>query len=185
MNRKPQSHEDSEALAAAEVAEFEKSGFLHRRVAPALRRETKQHEERQPNMQEQTTKISLPPRAVVGITLRKAAQSLKAPRGVNVSPLLVSVPVRSVRQSDSGTVRQPEQAGSLSHELEARIGRLEAEIAELKQQRAGVPALPSTGAAAVIERLARERVERELAALVTAAAAKEPEPVRRRWWCWW
>lgn len=80
-------------------------------------------------------------------------------------------------------VGKQEQAGSLSHE--ARIAKLEVEIVALKeQQRAGVPALPSaSGAAAVIEQLARERVERELAALVTGQAQEAPV-VRKRWWPW-
>ena len=127
-----------------------------------------------------TTKISLPPRAVVGITLRQAAKSpaLRVPRGVDVSPLIVVK--QPVRQSEP--VRQPEQAGSLSHELTERLAKLEAEIATLKQ--AARPVAPATGTAALIEQLARERVERELAALVTGQA-QTPSPARKRWWQWW
>lgn len=96
-------------------------------------------------MEKQTTKISLPPRAVVGITLRQQAKALKAPRGVDVSPLLVT---RSFAAKDEGRMTKDEglsqrvesrtgseQAGSLFHEMEARLARLEAEIAELRAER--------------------------------------------------
>jgi hypothetical protein len=104
--------------------------------------------------------------------------SLQTRKALSMAAMTLRTPVPAVFVEQR---KKPEQASSLSHE--ERIAKLEAEIAALKQ-RAEVPALPSTGTAAVIEQLARERVERELAALVTGQA-QVPSPARKRWWQWW
>ena len=103
--------------------------------------------------------------------------SLQTRKALSMAAMTLRTPVPAVFVEQRKT---PEQASSLSHE--ERIAKLEAEIAALKQ-RAGVPALPSTGTAAVIEQLAQARVERELAALVSQAQV--PSPARKRWWQWW
>ena len=103
--------------------------------------------------------------------------SLQTRKALSMAAMTLRTPVPAVFVEQR---KKPEQASSLSHE--ERIAKLEAEIAALKQ-RAGVPALPSTGTAAVIEQLAQARVQRELAAML-AGEAETPSPVKRRW-KWW
>lgn len=119
-------------------------------------------------------KLSLPPRAVCMLSLKKAAKApaLRVPRGVDVSPLVVVAPPSR---------RNEETQMTKDEGLSQKVAKLEAEIAELRAER-GRNA-PTTGVAAVIEQLACERVARELAAMVTA---ETPKPqVKRRWWQWW